>query len=214
MLFYRSDRPATRHELRDNEIRVWDPLIRIAHWTLVAAFFVAYFTEADLLDWHVSAGYVAAAVVIVRVVWGFVGPEHARFGSFVYGPDAIIAYLRDLVTFRARRYLGHSPAGGAMVVILLVAVGATTLTGVMNLAIERNEGPFAGWLGGGAVSRDGLLGDLHGSLAGITLGLVILHVLGVVLAGLVHRENLARAMVTGNKPADIGSGRGGGGRAG
>lgn len=199
--------------MRDNEIRVWDPLIRIAHWTLAAAFFVAYFTEDDLLDWHVSAGYVAAAVVVVRVVWGFVGPEHARFESFVHGPRAVIAYLRDLVTFRSRRYLGHSPAGGAMAVILLVAVGATILTGMMNLAVERNEGPLAGWLGDGAPSGDAPLGELHESFASITLGLVILHVLGVVLAGLVHRENLARAMVTGNKPADTGSGRQGGGKA-
>jgi cytochrome b len=153
-------------------------------------------------------------VVVIRVVWGFVGPEHARFGNFVYGPRKVLAYLRDLVTFRARRYLGHSPAGGAMVVILLLAVGATTLTGMMDLAIERNEGPLAGWLGGGALSRDGWLGDLHASLASITLGLVIFHVLGVVLAGLVHHENLARAMVTGNKPADTGSGSEGAGKSG
>jgi cytochrome b len=197
--------------LRENEVKVWDPLVRVVHWTLMAAFFVAYFTEEDLLDLHVSAGYVAAAVVAVRVTWGFVGPEHARFASFVYRPRAIVDYLRDLIGFRARRYLGHSPAGGAMVVVLLAAIAATTLTGMMSLAVDRNQGPFASWLGGNGAGRGGVLGDLHSSLAGITLGLVVLHILGVVLAGLVHRENLVRAMITGRKAADAGSDRAGDG---
>src|SRR4051794_37129701 len=115
-------------------VRVWDPLVRIGHWVLVLAFFIAYFTEDDLLTWHTWAGYTVAIVVLIRVIWGFIGPEQARFRDFVYRPSIALAYLRDLVLLRSQRYLGHSPGGGVMILALLAALAATTLTGMAVLA--------------------------------------------------------------------------------
>ena len=94
-----------------NEVYVWDPLVRVFHWALVVAFTIAFVTEDDALDLHVWAGYTVGALVFLRIVWGFIGPEHARFSNFVYRPKAIMEYIGSLLTFRAKRYLGHSPGG-------------------------------------------------------------------------------------------------------
>ena len=113
-----------------NSVTVWDPLVRLFHWSLVSAFFIAYFTEDDLLDLHVYAGYFIAGLLSFRLIWGFVGSRHARFSDFVKRPGEVWAYLKSLLTLHPKRYLGHNPAGGAMVIGLLVSLLLTTLSGV------------------------------------------------------------------------------------
>ncbi len=190
------------------EVRVWDPLIRAVHWLLAAAVLIDWFTDEP--RWmHVWLGYFALALVVLRVVWGFVGPENARFVGFVRGPRMVFDYLAGLVSFSSKRYLGHSPAGGAMIVALLIMITATAGTGMANLAAERGEGPLSGVIA--KVERPArvpgqrrpplLMKEIHETVANITLALVVLHVLGVVLASFAHRENLVRAMVTGRKRA-------------
>jgi len=127
-------------------ILVWDPLVRFGHWALVAAFAVAYFSAAEGASgpgvWHVWSGYLVGSIVVLRVVWGFVGPRHARFSDFVYGPLKTLVYLRDLLLLGGtRRYLGHSPAGGAMVIALLICLAATVATGVVAYG-ESGKGPW------------------------------------------------------------------------
>jgi cytochrome b len=196
-------------------VAVWDPAVRVSHWLLVALFAVVYVTaeeEGSTNAIHVWGGYAIGAIVVLRILWGFVGPQYARFSSFVCGPAAALRYLVELVSGRARRYLGHSPAGGAMVIALLVFLAATVATGVVAYG-ERGQGPLAAD-GAAVVSRakaeegsegkkekESLVGEAHGALANITLGLVILHVLGVGLASYAHRENLVAAMVSGRKRA-------------
>ncbi len=126
-------------------IKVWDPIVRIGHWTLVLAFFIAYFTEDDLMTQHVWAGYVAGAVVCFRLLWGFVGTEHARFKDFVVSPAAVLQHVRDLRNKSGKRYIGHNPIGGAMIIALLISVAVTVYTGVALYAIEDHAGPLAAW---------------------------------------------------------------------
>jgi len=124
-------------------VKVWDPLVRIGHWTLVIAFFTAYFTEDDFLTLHVWAGYIAGAYVLIRVLWGLIGNQYARFSAFVYSPTKIFAYLKNLIARKPQHYISHNPAGGAMVIALLIGLTGTTLTGLQLYAVEENKGPFA-----------------------------------------------------------------------
>ncbi len=206
----------------ETEIKVWDPLVRIFHWTLVAAFTTAYLTEDEWQGVHTWAGYIVAALLAFRLLWGFVGPQHARFSDFVFSPATIIAYIKDMFALRARRYIGHNPAGGAMVIALLLSLAATTLSGMQLYALEENAGPFAHielqQLSPIATARadddehehegeghgeGGVWEEIHEFFANFTLLLVMLHIGGVVISSLAHNENLPRAMVTGKKRREL-----------
>lgn len=124
-------------------LRVWEPVIRIGHWTLVLAFFTAYLTEDDFMSLHVWAGYVVGVYLLTRIVWGFVGGKYARFSNFIYSPNQIMGYLKNLKAGKPQHYIGHNPAGGVMVITLLLSLLATTFTGLKLFAVEDNKGPFA-----------------------------------------------------------------------
>ena len=185
-----------------NEIKVWDPLVRIFHWSLASAFFIAYLTEDDWMDVHAYAGYTIAGLVAFRLVWGLIGTRHARFGDFVRSPRDVLAYLKDMALFHPKRYLGHNPAGGAMVVALLVSLVITVLTGISVYGAEESAGPLAGVLANAPEFVGEVTEELHEFFANFTLFLVVLHVVGVVLAGLQHGENLVRSMINGKKRAE------------
>jgi cytochrome b len=142
-----TDRSADRAaDTAARTVPVWDPLVRLGHWGLVATFAIAWFTAEDGETLHVLAGYGLAAIVLIRLAWGFLGPRHARFADFVRSPAQVLAYLRGLATGNAPRSLGHNPAGGAMVVALLLALSGTAFSGLALLAVEEGEGPLAGWI--------------------------------------------------------------------
>ncbi len=212
--------------------RVWDPIVRLGHWSLVVAFFTAYFTEDDFLTQHVYAGYVAGAIVCVRLLWGFVGTKHARFSDFVCSPVVTMCYIRDILTNRAKRFIGHNPAGGAMIVALLVGVAGAATSGLMLYAIEEGKGPISGWVAetsasagvpilvakayaddddekrhgkneGDNEAREEFWEETHEIFANLTLLLVGLHVAGVLFSSYAHGENLIKSMFTGWKRSEL-----------
>lgn len=192
------------------QVKVWDPLVRIFHWGLVVSFVIAYITEDDVMWLHEIAGYSVLGLVAFRVIWGVVGPRYARFTDFVRGPATIKQYLKTFFKPDARHYLGHNPAGGWMVLVLLVMLALTSWSGIEALEAEQ----------GGQASTsveiiksahadddhdeserqsDEFWEDIHEAIANITLLLVFVHIGGVLFTSLFHGENLVRAMWTGKK---------------
>lgn len=182
-----------------HDVKVWDPLVRFFHWGVAGAFFVAFITEEDFLTLHTWAGYSVLGLVLLRIVWGVVGTRYARFSSFVFTPRTISQFVQQTLRLRAKRYLGHNPAGGAMVVLLLVSLLATSVSGLAIYAAEDNAGPLAAWLSGAGEFWVDVLEEVHEFFANFTLLLVVVHVAGVLFESLIHRENLVGAMFSGYK---------------
>jgi cytochrome b len=185
-----------------SRVRVWDLLVRIFHWSLVGGFATAFIVEDDLLGVHVWAGYLVLTLIAVRLVWGVIGTRHARFTDFVRGPRQVLGYIRDALRLKAPRYLGHNPAGGAMVVALLLLVGLTGLSGVALYGAQELSGPLAPLMAGTSAATGEVLEETHEVLANLTLGFIVLHVAGVLFSSLAHRENLVGGMLTGRKRRD------------
>ncbi len=172
-------------EPRAGEVPVWDPLVRLVHWSQAALIAAAWLSAGEWKWLHERLGYAVAALVALRVAWGFVGSRHARFSDFVRGPRAVGAYLGALVRGREPRMLGHNPAGGAMIVALLATVAATAFTGWL-----QTTDAFFG---------SDLVDAVHEALANLILALVTVHVGGVFFESWRHGESLVGAMLTGRK---------------
>lgn len=185
----------------NGQIKVWDPLVRGFHWVLVSAFFIAYLTEDNLMTLHVWAGYTIGAALLVRILWGLVGTRHARFTDFVTSPKTALQYVKDTLMLRAKRYLGHNPAGGLMIIVMIVSLVITVTSGIALYGAAEQAGPLAATFAGGGEFWEDALEGLHEFFANFTLFLVAIHVAGVVLESLIHRENLVASMINGFKRA-------------
>jgi cytochrome b len=167
----------------NGRIQVWDIGVRLFHWSLVAAVISAYFL-ADFRQAHRILGYIVLGLIAFRLVWGFIGPRHARFVDFIPGPGRLLGYLRDMLSGREDRYLGHNPAGSAMVVALLMLC-AVGITGYM--------------MGMAAYFGQSWVEHLHELLVNFLIFLIGCHIAGVIYSSWRHRENLVKSMITGNK---------------
>lgn len=168
-------------------IHVWDLFVRLFHWGLVLSFSVAWLSSRSWEQVHDWAGYAAAALVLSRAAWGVVGTRYSRFSQFVRSPRVVLNYLAAMARGDEARHVGHNPAGGAMVVALMLTIASTASTG---------------WL----LTTDAFWGvtwmqNFHHVLADGILLLVCVHIAGVLLASFRHRENLAAAMIFGRKRA-------------
>lgn len=171
-----------------NKALIWDLPVRAFHWILAGSFAGAYLlAESERLrNIHVMFGYTVLGLVVFRLLWGIVGSRYARFGSFAFGPGAVLAYLRSLPSRARPRYLGHNPAGSVAIWLILGLAALTGATGYLTF----NE------IGGDALE------EVHELVANAWLVVVFAHIAGVVIESLLHHENLARAMVTGYKRAE------------
>ncbi len=166
------------------KVKVWDPLVRAFHWLTLVAVVVAFISE-DWREVHEFAGYFVMGALAVRIVWGLIGTKHARFSDFVPSPRGLLDYLKGTLHGQETRYLGHNPAGGAMVVALMATLVAVCVTGWM-MGLDAFWG--AEWVE-----------EVHEGTTNVLLGLIGLHVAGVLWSSYRTRENLVRSMVTGVK---------------
>lgn len=179
----RTPEPTSGH----GRYRVWDPLLRLLHWLLLTTLVASWFTRHSPGRIHEWVGYAALGVVAVRLLWGFVGPRHARFADFLRSPSTTWRYLAAALSGDAARYLGHNPLGGWMTVVLLVTVA---LIGVSGWLYTTDRFWGIAWVG-----------NTHLWLTYVLMGLVALHLLGVLWTSIKTRENLVAAMVHGRKAA-------------
>jgi cytochrome b len=149
---------------------------------------------------HSLAGYMIGGLLVFRLLWGLVGPRYARFTDFVKSPAMVVAYLKDLLGLRARRYIGHNPAGGAMIVVLLLSLVVTTVTGLLAYG-SVGSGPLVFLFAQQSSYGSEWWEEIHEFFANFTLLLVLIHLGGVMFESLLHKENLARSMFTGTKRA-------------
>ena len=185
-------------------ILIWDLPTRLFHWVLALSFAGAWLTsESDRwLSVHVFLGYQMLGLVMFRVAWGLLGTHYARFSSFWFGPKDALAYLRQVLAREAPRHVGHNPTGSVAIYLLLLLALLVGITGFFTLGGEEQQGALAGWMG---MTQGRVFKKLHEFSANLMLLLVFGHLAGVVLESLLHKENLARSMLTGTKLAESGA---------
>lgn len=184
--------------LIDNKksVTVWDPFVRVFHWSLAFFFFLVYITEDDWMTIHSYAGYTLISLITFRIIWGLLGTHHARFSNFVTSFRNVKAYLKQILSGNEKHYVGHNPAGGLMIIILLICIFLTTFSGMSVFATE-GYGPFATTF----ISQwpEDFLEGIHEFCANLTVLMVIVHICGVLVSSLLHKENLIKSMITGKK---------------
>ena len=176
---------STDRVARSAEVKVWDMAIRLFHWSLVFAFILAFVSAEEWDQIHEFAGYFIGGLLGFRIIWGIVGSKYARFSNFIYKPSTVHNFLHDSLAHKAKRYLGHNPLGGVMVVALMSSLITITASGI---AMTSNMFWGVEWVE-----------ELHEATANISLVLIVLHVAGVVFASFEHKENLVKSMITGFK---------------
>jgi len=184
----------------DSRVRVWDRFVRVFHWSLVITFALSYWSaKAGRHELHAWSGYFLAGLIVARLIWGIYGSRYARFSNFVHTPLVVLNYLKSIAAGHPQRYLGHNPAGGLMVIALLATLGFIAFSGLTVRAVIDFDGPLLNLMHAMTDQEAYAALASHAIAVNIILAMLGLHLLGVILASLQHKESLVSAMVTGYK---------------
>jgi cytochrome b len=182
---------------------VWDLPLRLFHWLLVLSMAASWGTAELGFDWmqiHMYLGYWTLGLVLFRIIWGFIGPRHARFSSFLTGPAGVWRYAKALAAGTMIQTVGHNPLGGIMVIVMLLLVAFQAGTGLFATDDIVWTGPYNAAVSGSTAHR---LTALHHLNFNIILAAVALHIMAIAFYYLVKKQNLVGAMLHGKKPADF-----------
>jgi len=181
-------------------VRVWDLPVRVFHWSLVVLVTVSWVSvENGYMRLHVWSGLALLTLLLSRIAWGFIGSTTARFADFARGPRQALGYLRAIARGDHPHHLGHNPAGGWMVLLLLAALLAQAVTGLFANDGVRFNAPLSGLVSSAASDQ---LTQVHGTIFNGILLFVWMHVVAVMYYRFVRGENLVAAMITGMRPVD------------
>jgi len=188
----------TASDIPTHQIRIWDLPTRLFHWLLVIAFIVAMLSQGDdrYLDIHVYSGYLFFGLLGFRLIWGIFGSHYARFSHFAFDWKPVWHYLKTLPTKQRQHFLGHNPAASWAIFIMLGFGLVVSLTGLLTLGGEERHGPFAGMI---SFALGSTIHEWHDVTAWLLLGLICIHIIGVLVESRLHHENLIKAMITGFK---------------
>jgi cytochrome b len=194
--------------------RVWDLPLRMFHWLLVLNIAASWYTAENgeeylnvgdrafaYIEIHFFLGYLALALVGFRIIWGIVGPQHARFANFLAGPRRILAYAGTVLRRDAKPSIGHNPLGGWMVALMLAMVGSQAFTGLFM--IDNSDIYPAIYHGSVSGELGSVFSRFHHINFNVLLAVISLHVLAIVFYAFYKRQNLVQPMITGSKPASV-----------
>ena len=181
---------------KPSQVPVWNLFIRLFHWLLVGSFAISWYTREEYYSLHLQAGYTVLGLIVLRIIWGLFGSKYARFSNFIYSPSSTISYIKTLFSGHAKRFIGHNPAAGMMILALLLNLMTVTISGIALDGAENWSGPMAQM---NLFKYMDLIQPIHKLSTDTLLILIGLHLCGVVYTSLLHRENLVRAMFNGRK---------------
>ncbi|MGV0909424.1 cytochrome b/b6 domain-containing protein [Martelella sp. FOR1707] len=191
----------------------WDPVVRLSHWLIAAAVIINGLISEPGGAIHIWIGWIAMAVLVIRLVWGFIGPREARFTAFLPDPRAAVSHLFSLVRGKPKEYPSHNPAGAIMVYALWACLAAVIATGLIltdaktpitianeRAAVEQGDwSVLAGDDEGEEPAEDSgeIVKEIHETAANLMLVLALIHVAGVAAESYALRRNLVRPMIKG-----------------
>lgn len=173
---------------------IWDLPTRLFHWLLAGGFLIAAFIalvlgdDSRLFPYHAIIGLIIGLMVLMRIIWGVIGSRYALFSSFAFDSNEVVAYVKGILRGESRHYIGHNPAGAWAIFAMLFLLVGLTITGL--LLSFGNE----------------LVKDIHELFANVMVLVVALHILGVIVHVVRHRENIVASMFDGKKVADVEAG--------
>jgi len=179
---------------------IWDLPLRIFHWGFAVTILAAWYTAeqgADLVDIHMQLGFVALALIAFRILWGLIGPKHARFSQFFPSPKTLISYLRNTDTNKSTA--GHNPLGALMVILMILLISAQAISGLFINDDVFSSGPYYG-----SISNDleKIMKFIHHNVFDFMIAAIVLHIGAITFYWRVKKENLVLPMITGKKTTD------------
>lgn len=179
---------------------VWDLPLRLFHWSFAFTVFACWFTaenKDDYIDLHIQLGYIALGLVIFRILWGFMGPKHARFSQFIPSPSQLVSYLKK--SNEKQQVAGHNPLGAFMVILMVLLIVIQTVTGLFISDDIFSSGPYYGTI---SSELEKAFKFLHLNTFNIMIAAIVIHICAIFFYWLVKKQNLILPMITGKKTAD------------